>query len=402
MTVYGAFPGARRLKVLFITISYPTKESPIDGIFVREHAKAVRLYDDVAVLHLAGPKANLGGLWRLEEETDHKVTERVPTYRLWTSSAFDSRFAILDRAFGTIKICYAFLAFKVLSARTFRPDIIHAHIYGAGFAAVLIGRIHRIPVVVTEQFSSIPMKELSLGEIFKAWIAFKAAKKVLPVSRALQKGIEDYAIHVPFEIIPNVVDTTLFSLPSIIGSSDGEKRLLFVGLLDPVKGLPYLFHALARLRCFREDWLLDIVGDGPARREYTDLVARLGLSDKVAFLGLKTKAEVAQIMRRSDLFVLPSMIETFGCVLIEAMATGLPIVASDSGAIPELVDSECGFLAKPKDPDDICEKLNMALENLSKFDRKRISEKVSSLYSYESIGRRFHDVYLSVLGRPSG
>lgn len=73
---------SRRLKVLFITSWYPTKENPVAGVFVREHAKAVRLYDDVVVPHSAGRKSHIRGLWQMEQETDQDLTEAIPTYRL--------------------------------------------------------------------------------------------------------------------------------------------------------------------------------------------------------------------------------------------------------------------------------------------------------------------------------
>jgi glycosyltransferase involved in cell wall biosynthesis len=98
---------------------------------------------------------------------------------------------------------------------------------------------------------------------------------VLPVSFALQKAIESYGIHARFQIIPNTVDTSVFYSSSHFRNRSNLKRILFVGLLVPVKGIPYLLKAVTQLRRQRDDWHLEIVGDGPKRLEYTNLAATL-------------------------------------------------------------------------------------------------------------------------------
>ena len=142
-----------RLKVLFITGWYP-KEQPTAHLFIREHAKAVSLYDDVVVLHCAEPDSNLNGLWRLEQETDESLTEGIPTYRVWYK-----RLPIPKVSYFIYVWCI-FQAFRWAVAQGFRPDIIHAHVYGPGLVAVLIGKLYRghdvdgyrpfpVPVVIT-------------------------------------------------------------------------------------------------------------------------------------------------------------------------------------------------------------------------------------------------------------
>src|SRR6266404_272708 len=137
----------KRLTVLFITNWYPTREEPTRAVWVREYAKAVRLYDDVAVLHSAGPDLDLKRLWRLEEETGEGLREGIPTYRVsYRPSPVP----------GTSYFAYAwslFRAFQHLVRHGVRPDIIHVHVYDAGAPAVLIGKLYRVPVVVSEHFS---------------------------------------------------------------------------------------------------------------------------------------------------------------------------------------------------------------------------------------------------------
>lgn len=380
-----------RLKVLFMTNWYPTREEPVKAVWVREHAKAVRLYDDVLVLHCVGSDLNLKRLWRTEQETNERLREGIPTYRVWY------RPSPIPKTSYFIYLWSIFRTFQHIVDEGFRPDIIHVHIYDAGGPAVLIGKLNRIPVVVTEHFSSFPRRLLSSLDVVKAWLAFRWAKRVLPVSSALQKAIEHYGIHAHFQVIPNVADTTLFFPPSHLREDMNPKRILFVGQLAPVKGVPYLLQALSRLGQKRDDWHLDIVGDGDARMEYERLAVDLKLGDKVAFHGLKTKQEVADFMRRADLFVLPSLCETFSAPAIEALATGTPLLATRCGGPEEFVIKDVGLLVPPGDADTLCNGLDYMLDNLHLYSCKRISQYAIERFSPELVGAKLHAVYQSLI-----
>ena len=381
-----------RLKVLFISTCYPTKEDPVGGVFVREHAKAVQLYDDVHVLHCAGPDPNLRRHWRMQQETDESLTERIPTHRVWYRSPH------LPKIWYFIYISSTFMASRRIASQGFRPDIIHAHFYEAGVPAALIGKIYHIPVVVTEHYSGFPRKIIQGLDKLKARFALKMADIVMPVSKALQKGIEDYGIKARFRVVPNAVDINLFNPGSFAKTANQLKHVLFVGLLEleHKKGVPYLLNALALLRKHRKDWILHIVGDGPARLEYERMAEAIGLDDKVVFHGLKTKGEVAEFMRNADLFVLPSPWENMPCVLIEAMASGLPIVSTLTGGIPEIVHEGVGILIPPEDAARLSDALAQMLSSLNEFDRRTVAQKALA-YSSESIGKLIHSIYKDCL-----
>ncbi len=377
-----------RLKVLFVTAWYPGKERPLDGVFVREHAKAVQLYDDLVVLHIAGPDPKLKQSWLMERVVDEDLTEGIPTYRVWYQPPWLSPISYSIQAWSILQ------SFRRIVAEGFQPDIIHAHVYYAGAHAVILGKIYHIPVVVTEHSSAFPRKLLRRLDVWKARFAFQGAHVVMPVSRALQQAIEDYGIKAQFRVIPNVVDTNLFYPDPASNRKGPLKHLLFVGTLDPshVKGVPYLLYALAELRQQRDDWCLDIMGDGPARTGYEHLVADLELADKVTFHGAQPKKAVADFMRLADIFVLPSVWENLPCVALEAMATGLPIVSTLSGGIPEVVDKQTGRLVPAGDVRQLSTTIAQMLESLEEFDRCGIAQKAHR-YSPESVGSLIHSTY---------
>ena len=385
----------KRLKVLFITAWYPTKENPVGCVFVREHAKAVRLYDDVVVLHCAGVDPNLKGLWRMERETDERLTEGIPTYRVW------HRRSPIPKTSYLIHLWSVFRAFPRVIDQAFRPDIIHAHVHIAGAPAGLMGKLYHIPVVVTEHSSGFPGKLLRRQDLREAWLAFKWASVVMPVSRSLQQAIEAYGIKARFRVVPNVVDTSLFH-PNPPTQPKGQlKRILFVGLLDHShrKGVPYLLRALTQLHQQRDDWHLDIVGDGSARVEYEQLAMALGIFDEVTFHGLKPRAEVAKYMRQCDFFVLPSLFETFGVVLVEALATGKPVIATDIGGPNEIVTEQVGLLVPPRDAAALAAAIDYMLDHYEEYPPGTLAEYVQQRFSYEVVGQIFNRVYHEVLNR---
>jgi glycosyltransferase involved in cell wall biosynthesis len=374
----------RRLRVAFLTSWYPTPESPVLGTFVQEHAKAVAKHCDVVVLHGVGT-SSAGPLWRLTEEGRRELNAGLLTYRL------SRRSSPLPLTNLLIDSCVVLRAIRWLSARGFRPDVIHAHIYSAGAPAVLAGRLASLPTLVTEHSSGFPTRRLPAGELRKARIAFRGARRVLPVSRFLQRALEPLAPSGAFEVVPNAFDETVFFPGRRPTEPPPVARLTFVGRLVAEKGLGILLEALARLSR-AVPWSLTVVGDGPERSAYEAAIVARGLAERVRLLGTLSKAEIGERLRESDALVLPSLGETFGTVLVEAMATGLPVLASRVGAIPEIVDDETGILVGAGDADALAGGLECLLERLARFRTSAILERARR-YAGESVGRRLLSVY---------
>jgi glycosyltransferase involved in cell wall biosynthesis len=253
-------------------------------------------------------------------------------------------------------------------------------------------------VVYTEHWTVfVPENPMRLSGPMRAAarLALEAADIVLPVSADLARALSELAPGANVRVVPNVVDGRIFR-PGEPRDRSG-RRLLTAGLLDTNrKGLDVLLEALALLD--RRDGLrLDVVGDGSLRAQYEALAARLGLSEHVQFHGLCSKPELAARMQEADLFVLGSRYENNPCVVIEAMATGLPIVATRVGGVPELVDEASGELANPLDPRDLARAIEAALTRLETFDRGNIASRARDEFGTESVGRTFADVYTRLL-----
>ncbi|MAS43508.1 MAG: colanic acid biosynthesis glycosyltransferase WcaL [Rhodobacteraceae bacterium] len=152
------------------------------------------------------------------------------------------------------------------------------------------------------------------------------------------------------------VDPAMYDAPP---GGAGGKRAIFVGRLAAIKGVRVLLEAFAALRAAHPDATLTLVGDGTERAGLEAEAARLGLSEAVAFAGYRSQAEVADLLKTSDVFVLPSFAEGVPVVLMEAMAAGLPVIGPLVAGVPELVeDGISGFTVFPGDPAQLTDRLD--------------------------------------------
>jgi glycosyltransferase involved in cell wall biosynthesis len=167
----------------------------------------------------------------------------------------------------------------------------------------------------------------------------------------------------------------------------GSRRVvLFFGGLKPRKNLELLLETWAALAPRHPDAVLLVAGGGPLLAELKARASRLGLEGRVAFTGYVAEAEKAEHFNLGDVFFFPSAMEGFGLTVAEAMSSGLPVVASDRGSIPELVvDGEGGFVCEPSGPEPFVDRLGLVLgdEALGRKLGRANRERVERLFRWE-------------------
>jgi glycosyltransferase involved in cell wall biosynthesis len=363
---------------MFLTSSYPVPEFPQLGIFVREHARAASNHAELAVAHI--DRTDAVRSVRVEQGTDEEfrsVRVRYPASPAPLSYAAN--------------IAAALLAYRHLRRAGFEPDVIHAHFFLAGAPAILLGRMLRKPVVVTEQWSAfLPEDPMALSPTMQrvARFVFEHADTVMPVSEALRDGIRRLGTDATFHVVPNAVDTKRFHAD---GAASRPGRLIGVGNLYEAKGWDDLLDALAILRERGRALHLDIYGDGVLRSELEQQVARLAIGDLVSFHGWRPKDEVADNLRRSDVFVITSRYDSNPCAVIEALASGLPVVGTAVGGIPEMIRDGQGILAESGSPESIAATIDAALD--AEWDRVRIAQIAEARYGFDHVGEEFAAIY---------
>jgi glycosyltransferase involved in cell wall biosynthesis len=374
----------RRLNVVALPAWYPTPDQPVSGIFARGQAFAIQLRNNVVVIADSGGNDNIAGLTSLERADENGLDVVRVSYR--PTRPLDAAGYLL----GVARVL------SDLRREGRRTDIIHAHIHRAGWAAVLVGRVFRIPVVITENSTEFGRKTLSRGGRRRAAIAFRRADLVCPVSHDLQRQIEGYGMRGRFEVVPNQVDTDMFMPASRPAAA--PFRVVNVAMQDPKKGLLTLLLAVAALSR-NLDVCLDLVGDGPQRAELQARTAELGLAERVTFHGVLKPEDIAQLLRQAHVFVLPSLAENLPLALMEAQATGLPVVATTVGGVPEMVSPDSGRLVPPGDANALRDAMHEVLTRLDDYDRDSIAEAARDRWSYDAIARRWDEVYRAVLRR---
>jgi glycosyltransferase involved in cell wall biosynthesis len=368
-----------RLNVLLVPAWYPSRDSNA-GIFIREQAHAAALYDDLAVYVDAGAQQSRGSALSVS------VEDGIETFRLVRGVSALPRIDAVSYTHGLVR------TIAHLRRRGRAPNVLHAHVYYAGVAAVVAGRLFGIPVIVSEHSSAFLLETLSTRERLTAGLVFHQADLVCPVSEHLHGAIESLGVRACFEVVPNSVDTGVF-IPKQGDTEDGTRhRILAVAGLQPVKGIDMLLSALEALRERRTDFTADVVGDGDIGT-YANLAARLGLGAVVTFHGRRSKVEVARFMRESSFLVMPSITETFGVVAAEAMACGIPVVGMRVGAIPELVDARTGLLVDPPDALRLTEAIDTMLDRHGEFDPAGLARLAAERFASEVVGQRWHDIY---------
>jgi glycosyltransferase involved in cell wall biosynthesis len=362
--------------VLVLPKWYPWPERPVFGLFCREHARAAALRHDVRVLAFR-PDRTPGVFHHWTDPAEPLPTERLAYRRPWLRPA-----AMATQLAGMAAVL------RMWRRAGWRPDLIHAHVFEAGFPAVLLGRRLGVPVVVSEHFTAFQRGLVTGYDRLLARAAFRGAALVCPVSEDLRRQLAAVEPRARYRVVPNPVDTALFHPGE--RSAGSELRLLNVAALAEKKRHADLLDAVARLGGRVR---LDIVGDGELAGE---LAARAG--EGVHLLGARPPAEVAELMRAADLFVLPSRFENLPVVLLEAQASGLPVVATAVGGVPEIVDAAAGRLVPPGDPAALAEAIADVAGRLESFDRAALARRTRERYSLAAVGAVWDEIYAELTG----
>lgn len=361
-------------KILIVTSWYPSDRSPLNGIFVQEQAQILSRIYDVAVLvpELVGWRELFRGDEGSKSRTQNQAGLLVKQVRTQIPVPLSplAHFGYL-RAAGK--------GLRSLLMDWGKPDLIHAHVVlPAGWAAVNLGRQHHIPMILTEHSGPFSMH---LSNFYKRMLVRKTlteADSIIAVSPALAGQILSFHRQVEVNVIGNLVRSEFFVPPTRgAGLSNRTKRFLCIALLSEQKGLDYLLKASQILsqRGFKSFEII-IGGDGSARAKLEQMAKLLGIEQYCRFLGMLDRNEVKRWMQHCDVFVLPSLHETFGIVLAEAMACGKPVIATRCGGPEFVVTEETGILVDVANPLALADAMTAFMENRLMFDSEAVRESV--------------------------
>lgn len=382
------------MNVLLIPSSYPTRRETWQGNYVHEFSRSLALEHEVTVVYpqqLGRPGVGDEPFF-VEEQLEPRIRLVNYTYPHLAKSWMLSYLA-------------AFRKVRRRIGREWRADVIFAHIVmPAGPAALLLGRLFRVPVVLTEHWGPAAdwLKEPPVPRGLMRTVVENTYRRVdylTAVSESLAEEIADVFGAQTDGKLDYPIDCEVFR-PDGTPPAEAPRRVLCVtrGHFDPRKGVPNLFAAWeAVARRTGGSVVLDVIG--PDVELLRPQVAERALGDTVNLLPWVPAPELASLMRRSSLVVIPSTYETFGRSGAEALACGVPVVATDCGGPREYVQEGTGLLVPKEEPAALAEAVIAGLRREDFLPPEALARRTRERFGHEVICRRFTEAAAGLLGK---
>ena len=387
-------------RILILPSWYP----PDGGYFFREHSEAIQALGwpvDVLAVRLVGVRKLLKSgpsalkRFRVSREGSLRVVRssylKVPgseryNIRGWARHALRN-YKRYERKFG-------------------KPALILVHsVTWAGYAAYLINKEYHIPYVIVEHRSFFVWTSRSARRMVKPYYlfffkrAYGRCRKLILVSESQKKGIEAL---VPFamkrvQVIPNMIRADQFRPPSEARKAD-PFVYFWAGRLEHVKGIDLLLEA-AKLLAHKTDrpFVIRLAGKGSCRKALKRQAKALGVKDRIRFLGRLSREDMLKELQGANCFVLPSRYEAFGVALIEAMATGLPVIATRSGGPDRLVSRDSGLLIDRGDPGALAWAMGRMMATIADYSSELIREKTLEVYGDAAVMNQYDRLLIHLL-----
>jgi glycosyltransferase involved in cell wall biosynthesis len=276
------------------------------------------------------------------------------------------------------------------------PDIIHAQAaLWAGRVAVRMGRRLSRPSVVTEHSTAVLRGALRPSEHAEAAFIYRAADAVLAVSRVLANAVDAVSGTPRCRVVPNFVDFEFFTPPPVPRRREPFTFLCVCNLLIIHKRVDQLIRAFARVWSACPGTRLVIVGSGPDEHLLRALASQCGVAPHVEFTGGLPAEAVRDQMRKANALVLPSAFETFGVVLVEALATGIPVISTRSGGPADIVEPDLGWLVEVGDEAGLARA--MAEATTGHVSEHHLRDRARSRFSFENVAQDLLNVYADLV-----
>lgn len=379
---------SRRLNVLTLAPFFPSMEDPAQGGFIAEPLRRISEYEIDSHVIAVNP------FYRPKLRACEVKSEWRPYYAPPGNLGLVVSGTLLARA----------VRGRIRELHSVQPlDLIHAHAaLPCGEAALKIAAERNIPCVVSVHGLDV-FAERQCGR----WLGgtakrlsvdvYRQAKKIVCISERVRQQLPD-DLGAKAAVIYNGVDETLFSPAP---GSSSSFRVLSVGNLIPIKDHALLLRAFAQVQKTLPHSELEIIGEGPERVQLEELARALGIHARVPFRGRKDRRAVAQAMQNCAVFALPSRYEGLGCVYLEAMACGKPVIGCAGQGIEEIIqDGRNGMLIPAGDEIALSERLLALLEDGPMRQRLGVAARETILQSHtlEHQASKLADIYQECAG----
>jgi glycosyltransferase involved in cell wall biosynthesis len=370
---------------------YPSRVDALSGDFVQRHAIAIATQVKTVVLFAQKDPTLKTRNFELVQQQHENLHEFIYYYpKRNVADTFWSQWYYL-------KILKHFL--KHLLSEHGEPLLVHVNIvWRAAIWALYLYRRFNWPFVITEnstEYQENALENIRNKGFFRKQItmlAFKKCSHFIPVSEQLAKKINQLYGTVPFSVVPNTVDISLFNDDKISANQTEIFRILHVSTMGYQKNMEGILRVLALFAAKKLPFEVTLAGPLP------DNVKRIVnnnpvLKKHVRFTGAIAYKEVASLMKQTDCLLLFSRYENLPCVILEALCCGVPVISSNVGGIPEILNEKNGLIVNEGNESELLAAIETLAAHQPGFDRKAIAFGSKSLYSYETVGKLFLLIY---------
>jgi glycosyltransferase involved in cell wall biosynthesis len=299
-------------------------------------------------------------------------------------------------------IAHAMVSIPAMRAWARWADVIHGQSFASAVPAGVAARGAHRPWVVSFHTSHFleraekPLWRPLLGRLVRG------PDRALAASREIARVAEALAPGVRVEALTNGVDTDLFAPSEVAVAQGGPPRVIVPRRLVPKNGVETFVRAFPEVRARIPGVRALVVGDGPERARLEALSRELGVGLDVQFVGATPHERMPDLFRSAQVAVLPSLMEATSVAALEAMACGLPVVASDVGGLPEIVDPTVGALVPPGDPVALAEAVAGVLADPRRSEKGRLArDRVVARWSNDRLVERHLEIYRELVEKPA-
>jgi glycosyltransferase involved in cell wall biosynthesis len=384
--------------ILWLPSWYPNRLEPYNGDFIQRHAVAVAAFLPVNVIYvIKDPTGSLTKDVLMEEFANNGLVETIVYYYVKPKGI-----TILDKLVSHFKYKKVYKqAIKQLFEKKGLPSLVHVHIaLKAGVMARWIKNKFKVPFLITEQWTiylnearpnyrSVPIY------LRRQWKKiFKEANGISVVSDYLGEQIQHLFKIKDYKVIPNVVDLELFS--PITAANKDKKEFIHISTLGYQKNVEDILKAFSIIKKSNAPFTLHLVG--PDNKALQQLAHDLKIDNDVLFHSEMPHIELVKLLQSSDALILFSRYETFGCVLIEANACGLPVIVSDIPVFHENVkEGVNGIFARNEDSNDLAAKILSFIKNEITFSTEEIVSETKKSFTFSRVGDLYSNWYRTIV-----
>ena len=378
--------------ILLLSRGIPSKEHPQWGCFEKDQAEALAEFGHKVVsISIDGrlrKKRGSLGLHHIENLNGVEYYNYVLPPSVLFTKVIGENFYRNHIRFRFIKK----LLNKVITKHG-NPDIIYSQFYWNSLDGLRLKDMINVPLVTIEHLSLFNEDNIKNSVLKNAKKAFDASDNLIVVSSSLGKALKT-KLNVESQVVHNLYGPEFGKGNGFLHKKENNK-FTFVSTASLIhrKGFDLLIKALSNITIPRDKWKLNIVGWGSEKDNLLQLIKINNLSDNVFLLGKMDKLQIAEELRKSDVFVLPSRNENFSVAVLEALSMGLPVVASDVGGIKECLSDENGIIVPAENIDELKKALVYIYDNYNKFDRAKIAEDCEVRFSSKAVAKKLTQIF---------